>query len=292
MPIFNSSDPLQPNEELYEDCGLGLDKEITDYIKENHSLQILIGGEPFYFYQRMALGSIVTGTISSWDQTSSQYMKILWSPGNSNHPDLRFYTGSGSGTFRLYENGVPLNRIFDKNDLLYNNEFALEAIVGEGVSTKGQVKLYLKLGYIPSGVITYSYNVLCECVNPDTNAADMECPICYGAGFPLGWIKYNCDGTKYNPENTILIRVPKTDFIIPFSGEGLVKKQVNRHWALAIPSISNYDLIVGTIGNNINSIFEITNKKDSYFRGIFMHQEFDTILLEEADIRYQMVKNL
>lgn len=290
MPITNSDDPLLPGEELYRDCEIGLDKEIVDYIKESHSIQIIVGAEPFYFYQRMASGSIVTGAISSWDQTTPQYMKTLWSPGDSNHPDLRTYTGTGKGTFSLYVGGVPLNRVFDKNDLLYDNEFALEESVGTTVSTKRQVKVWLNTGYVPSGSVTFLYNVLCECVNPDTNAADMQCTICYGTGFPLGWIKYNCDGTKYNPENTILIRVPKTDFTIPFSGEGLVKKQVNRHWAQANPVISNYDLIVGTIGNNIDSIFEITNKKDSFFRGIFMHQEFDTILLEETDIRYKMVQ--
>lgn len=290
MPITNSSDPLNPGEELYEDCGLGLDKEIVDYIKENHELQIVIGAEPFYFYQRMTSGSAVTGTISSWNQTSPQYMKILWNPGDPNHPDLRTYTGTGKGTFNLYVGSTQLNRVFDKNDILYDNEFALEEVVGEGVSTRRQVKVWLNKGYIPAGAVTFSYTELCYCVNPDTNQPDMQCTICYGTGFTPGWVKYTCDGTKYNPENTILVRVPKTDFTIPFSGEGLVKKQINRHWALAIPVISNYDLIVGTIGDNIGKIFEITNKKDSYFRGIFMHQEFDTILLEEKDIRYKMVQ--
>ena len=288
MPITNSSDPLQPNEELYLDCEIGLDKEILDYIHESHILQIRIGAEPFYLYQRMSSGSIITGTISSWDTTSPQYMKIMWSPGDANHPDLRRYTIEGSGSFCLYENGSPLTRVFDKNDLLYDNEFALEEIVGTSASTKKQVKLYLNSGYVPSGVITYSYRVACECLDFATNQPDMNCEICYGTGFPIGWVKYICDGTKYNPENTISIRVPRTEFRTVYDGEGVVRREVNKHWALAIPTINNYDLILGTIGKSRGRVFEITNKMDSYFRGIFMHQEFETILLEASDVRVKM----
>ena len=293
MPITNSSDPLQPGEELFEDCGLGLDKEVVDYIKENHGLQIILGGEPFYLFQRMSSGSTVNGTITSWDDTVIQYMKILWSPGDSNHPDLRRYTSEGSGSFVLYENGVPLVRVFDKNDILYDNEFALEEVVGTSASTKRQVRLYLNSEYVPSGVITYTYEVACECVDFATNQPDMNCEICYGTGFPIGWVKYICDASKYNPENTILVRVPKVAFSITFDGEGLIRKEINKHWALSSPPvISNYDLILGTIGKSENRLFEITNKSDSYFRGIFMHQEFETILLELADVRYKRVATL
>lgn len=292
MPITNSSDPLQPNEPLYEDCSLGLDKEILDFIFESHELQIRIGAEPFYLFQRMSSGSVVDGTISSWDDTVIQYMKILWSPGDSNHPDLRRYTSEGSGSFALYENGSPLVRVFDKNDILYDNEFALEEVAGTSASTKKQVRLYLNSEYVPSGVITYSYRVACECVDFATNQPDMNCKICYGAGFPIGWTKYTCNASKYNPENTILVRVPKVAFSITFDGEGLIRKEINRHWALSSPTINNYDLILGTIGKSKGRLFEITNKMDSYFRGIFMHQEFETILLEESDVRYKRVATL
>jgi len=292
MPITNSSDPLQPGEELYEDCGLGLDKEILDYIKENHALQIVLGGEPFYLYRRMSSGSIIAGTISSWDATSPQYMKIMWSPGDVNHPDLRRYTSEGSGSFTLYEGGSPLTRVFDKNDLLYDNEFALEEIVGTNASTRKQVKLYLNSGYVPSGTITYSYRVACECVDFATNQPDMNCEICYGTGFPIGWVKYTCDGTKYNPANTILVRVPRTEFRWVYDGEGTVKKEVNKHWALIAPYFQNYDLIAGTIGKSSGRVFEVTNKMDSYLRGVFLHQEFETILLEASDIRYKRIITL
>lgn len=292
MPITNSSNPLQEGEELFLDCGLGLDKEVTDYIFENHRLQILIGGEPYYLYRRMSSGSIVNGTISTWDQTSPQYVKTIWSPGNINHPDLRSYTNSGSGSFILYEGGVRLKRVFDKNDLLYNNEFALEEEVGTGLSTKGRIKLYLNSGYIPSGAITYRYTILCECVDYSTRQPDMNCEICYGTGFPIGWIKYECDASKYNPENTILVRVPKCDFRIVLNKEGLVEKQINKHWTLSTPYIRDYDIIRGTIGDNINKVYEIVNKTDSYLRGIFLHQEFETILLDRMDVRYKRVATL
>jgi len=291
MPITESSDPLQLDEELYRECNLGLDREIVAYILESHALQIRIGGEPFHLYQRMTSGSIVTGTILSWDQTSPQYMKIMWSPGNSNHPDLRSYTGSGSGTFQAYENGVLLTRVLSQSDILYNNEFTLERIVGTGVSTKRQVRLWLNSGYTP-GTITYSYNVRCECVSPDTNQPDMNCVICYGTGFPVGWIKYTCDADEYKPQNTIIVRVPKTSFRITFDSEGLVKREVNKHWTLSSPYVYNYDLIVGTIGKNKEMVYEVVNKTDSYFRGIFLHQEFETILLEETDVRYRRVATL
>jgi len=292
MPITNSSDPLLPGESLFRDCELGLDKEIIDYILESHFLQVVLGGEPFYLYQRMSSGSVVNGTISSWDQTSPQYVKTMWSPGNSNHPDLRSYTNDGSGSFSLFESGSPLVRVFDKNDLLYDNEYALEEIVGVGVSTRKQIKLYLNSEYIPSGVITYSYKVLCECVDYSTNQPDMNCEICYGAGFPVGWVKYNCVATKYNPTDTILVRVPKTDFRIILNKEGLVEQQKNRHWTLTVPYIKDYDIIAGTIGDNIGKVYEIVNKTDSYLRGIFLHQEFETILLEKSDVRYKRVFTL
>jgi len=120
----------------------------------------------------------------------------------------------------------------------------------------------------------------------------MNGEICYGTGFPIGWVKYICDGTKHNPENTILVRVPRTEFRWVYDGEGIVKKEVNKHWALISPYFQNYDLIAGTIGKSNGRVFEITNKMDSYLRGVFLHQEFETILLEASDIRYKMVEVL
>ena len=68
-----------------------------------------------------------------------------------------------------------------------------------------------------------------------------------------------------------------------------MKQRQYRHWTLYAPYVRNYDLIVGTLGTNKGIIFEVTQKSDSMWRGILMHQEFNTIQIEESDIRYQLV---
>jgi hypothetical protein len=45
---------------------------------------------------------------------------------------------------------------------------------------------------------------------------------------------------------------------------------------------------MGTIGRNRGVLWEIVNKSDSRWRGILIHQEFNTVRIEESDIRYSL----
>ncbi len=281
----NSSDPLQPGEELARECEIGLDEEIIYYIRQNHDLQIRVGGEPFYLFQRQS-GSAVSGTLTSWAQTSPSYIGTLWTPsdGESKHPDVRI----NKPGFVLFNNGVAMTRVFDLDFIAADTEYYIETQVGTSSTDKGTVRVHFNEGFVP-GVITYRYNTLCSCVDIESGYPNRECPICKGTSYPVSFVQYECDATKYNPINTILVRVPIAGETRPVDRIGRVKVRRHKHWARFTPYIRNYDLILGTIGRNENVLFEVIGKYDSRVRGILLHQEFDTLRINETDVRYTLI---
>jgi len=286
--IHNSSNPLGPGNPLYRDCEIGLDEEIIYYMKQNHDLQIRVGGEPFYIFQRQS-GSILSGTLSIFTQTSPAYIGTLWTPASSEstHPDTRI----DHDTFVLFNDGVQMTRIVETDYISADTEYAIEVLVGTTTSDKGTVRVHFNPGFTP-GIITYHYNVLCSCVDVETGFPNRECTVCKGTSYPTSFVQYTCDASKYNPANTVLVRVPMNVETRPVDRIGRVTKRQQKYWSPADPYVQNYDLLLGTIGRNEHVLFEITGKYDSRLRGILLHQEFDVLRIESDDVRYTLIPQI
>jgi len=289
-PIINSGNPLGEGEGLFRECELGLDYEIVDYMRESHTLQIRIGGEPFYIFKRATQGGIQSKSILVWETTSPQYSAYIWKPGDGEnfHPNSR----TQQNTFKVFNNAKELTRVFDKDSILHDTEYAIEIEVGTDTNSAGAVRLWFNSGFTP-GNISYSYRNICSCVDPSTGYPNRECPLCRGTSYPMSFEIFKTDATKYNPENTVLVRVPMAAEDVPVNQIGRVTRRNLKHWiAYNAPYVNNYDLIVGTMGRNAGVVFEIVDKSDSRWRGILMHQEFSTVRIEESDIRYKLVPDI
>lgn len=284
-PIFNSGSPLSPGEDLFIDCELGLDKEITEYIVENHTLQIRIGAEPFYLFRRTDQGELISRSITSWSTTGSQYSAILWQPGDGErfHPNYR----AQENYWHVFNNASSMVRAYDKESIAYDNEYAIEVLKSNTSTTFGTVKIWFNEDFAP-GDVSYSFRNLCSCVDITTGYPNRECPLCRGTSYPAAFTQYTCGANRYKPANTVLIRVPMVSETKPVTQIGRVTRREHRHWMEATPYVQNYDLIMGTTGRNAGVLFEIVGKYDSRWRGILTHQEFDTIRIEESDIRYKL----
>ncbi|MCK4826876.1 hypothetical protein KA005_64670 [bacterium] len=286
-PIVNSGNPLGEGEDLYRECELGLDAEIVDYMRESHTLQINIGGEPFYIFTRTEQGEFRSKSITIWETTSPQYSVYIWQPidGENVHPNSR----TQENTFRIFNDAVELTRVFDKDSIIYDTEYAIEVEIGTDSDTSGAVLIWFNEGFTP-GNVSYSYRNICSCVDRSTGYPNRGCPLCRGTSYPVAFTQYLTSATKYNPVNTVLVRVPMAAEEIPVEQIGRVKRRDLMHWiAYDAPYVNNYDLIIGTMGRNAGVVWEIVNKSDSRWRGILMHQEFSTVRIEESDIRYQLV---
>ena len=281
----NSSDPLQPGEDMYRQCELGLDEEEIQYIRENHSLQIRVGGEPFYLFQRQS-GSAASGTITVWPQITPNYIGVLWTPadGESTHPDIRI----NETTFFLYNNGSLLTRVFDEDFVLNDTEFYIERQAGTSSTTSRTLRIHFNEGFVP-GTVTYQAATICSCADLETGFPNRECEICKGTNTPAAFVQYLVTGDKHRPYNTILVRVPMSGETFGVDKIGRVKKRGYRNWILPTPYVYNYDILRGTIGRNEGVLFEVVSKYDSRIRGILLHQEIDTLRLNESDIRYSMI---
>jgi hypothetical protein len=285
---INSSNPLVPNQELYADGEIGTSKEEIYYIQQNHELQLRVGGEPYSLWTRSMSGSYQQGTVTTWTITSpAQYSSYIWNPadGQTAHPDTRVKTLSN---FQLFNDGVELSRVIDKDSLLYNTEFATSVEITDTAATSRRVRVWLNTGFTP-GIVTYKYRNICSCADATTGYPNRECPICKGTSYPTAFIPYVTPATAYHPANTILVRVPLAPETIPVNQIGRVIVRENRHWTSYRPYINNYDIIRGTIGQNKDVLFEVTRKSDSRIRGILLHQQFDTIRIQESDIRYTII---
>jgi len=285
MPIINSTNPLGLGEELIRDCELGLDAEVFDYMRESHTLQVRIGGEPFHLFSRVDQGEYQSKSITSWATTSSQYSAYIWRPGDGEtlHPNARTQTDS----FYVFHNAVKMVRAYDKDSIAYDTEYAIEVEVGEDASTAGAVRIWFNEDFTPESV-SYTYKNICSCVDKTTGYPNRECPLCRGTSYPTAFVQYTTAATKYNPQDTILVRVPMAAEERPVEQIGRVIRRDLRHWISYEPYVNNYDLIMGSMGRNRGVLWEIVRKTDSRWRGILVHQEFDTIRIEESDIRYSL----
>jgi len=292
-PIINSNNPLGNGERLYRECELGLDAEIVDYMRESHTMQIRIGGEPFYIFMRAEQGEFRSKSITSWKTTTPQYSAYIWQPGDGEdiHPNSR----TQKNTFKVFNSAVELTRVFDKDSIVYDTEYAIEVETGTDANTAGSTVIWfnenLDIEYT-SGSISYSYKNICSCVDRSTGYPNRECSLCKGTSYPAAFTQYLVPATKYNPVNTVLVRVPMAIEDVPVEQIGRVTRRDLKHWiAYNAPYVNNYDLIIGIMGRNKGVVWEIVNKSDSRWRGILMHQEFSTVRIEKSDIRYQLAPN-
>jgi hypothetical protein len=286
--IRNSSNPSLPNSELFREHELGLDYEEIDYILENNMLQLRVGGDPFYIFTRSIAGDTKNFSISDWETTTPLYSAYIWRPANGevNHPNIRHVDNTISVRNGIYD----MNRVYDKNSLHTAGEFAVEKEIGIDSATAGSIKVWFGPGFTPLGTIV-SYSTICPCVDVSTGYPNRECPICMGTQYPVAYTQQLSSATAYTPSNTFLIRVPMKPEDRPVTTVGRVIRRDLSHWMLPEPYVNNYDIIMGTRGDTKNKIWEVTQKSDSRWRGVLTHQQFETIRIEESDIRYRIVVN-
>lgn len=283
--MVDSGNPLTVNEDLFVTCEIGLDQEIIDYIKESHDIQISIGAEPFYLWTRVDQGELISKSITSWKTTSTQYSAYIWQPGDGEetHPNARIQQNK----FAVYSGSTEMTRTYDPGTIAFDTEYALEIEPGVDSDTSGAVRIWFNVNHIPY-YISYAYRNICSCVDRTTGYPNRECPLCRGTSYPASFIQYTSNATKYYPANTVLVRVPMAAETLTPEQIGRVLRRDLRHWMTSIPIVNNFDLIMGTTGRNKGVLFEIVTKSDSRWRGIMVHQEFNTVRIEETDIRYKL----
>jgi len=283
--MTSSNNPLSVGEDLYVECEIGLDPEMIDYMRESHNIQIKIGAEPFYLWHRVDQGSLISTSITSWLTTSPQYSAYIWHPsdGEGNHPNARIQQNQ----FKVFHNSSEMTRVYDPGSLTYDNEYALETESGSDVNTSGAVRIWFNYSFTP-GNVSYAYRNVCSCVDRTTGYPNRECPICRGTSYPAAFVQYKINGTKYTPADTILVRIPLAAETLTPEQIGRVVRRDLRHWMQATPYVNNFDVIMGTTGNNAGVLFEVVAKSDSKWRSILLHQEFNTVRIEETDIRYHL----
>jgi len=283
--MADSSNPLQIGEDLFVTCEIGLDQEILDYINESHSIQIKVGAEPFYLWHREDAGALISKSVTSWSTTTPQYSAYIWQPGDgeSNHPNARIQQNK----FKVFDNSVEMTRVYDPDSIYYDTEYALEIETGVNTSDMGAVRIWFNESFVPTN-ISYAYKNICSCVDTSTGYPNRECSICRGTSYPAAFIQYTCDSSKYNPANTVLVRVPMVAEIKSPEQIGRVIRRDSKFWMENSPDVNNFDVIMGTTGRNAGLLFEIVTKSDSRIRGQLMHQEFQVILIEKTDVRYDL----
>ena len=282
---INSKNPLTVSETLFVECEIGLDDEILDYIKESHNIQIKIGAEPFYLWARVDQGALISKSITIFQTTGTQYSAYIWQPGDgeTNHPNARIQEDK----FKVFQGATEMTRAYDVESIAFDTEYALDFEAGTDLSTSNAVRIWFNLNFVPTN-IAYVYRNICSCVDITTGYPNRECPLCRGTSYPAAFVQYTTEATKYYPENTILIRVPMAAETLTPEQIGRVLRRDLRHWMEATPVVNNFDLIMGTTGRNVGVLFEITTKSDSRWRGDMVHQEFQTIRIEESDVRYNL----
>jgi hypothetical protein len=156
----NSNNPLQPQEELIRNCEIGMDEEIVQYVRQNHDLQIRMGAEPFYLFQRLS-GSAIDGAITNF-QSTSPYVGILWTPadGDFRHPDIRI----NEPGFALFNNGTPMNRVEQSDFIEVDTDYYLDMIPGTGPIDAGTILIRFNTTFTP-GTLTFRSNTICDCVD-------------------------------------------------------------------------------------------------------------------------------
>lgn len=289
-PIINSGNPLGDGEDLYRECELGLDAEVVDFMRESHTIQIRVGGEPFYIFKRAEQGEFRGRSITSWLTTGLQYSAYIWQPvdGEDAHPNSR----TQKNTFKVFNNAFELTRVFDKDSIAYDTEYSIEVEIGVDSDTAGAVIIWFNENFIP-GNVSYSFRNICPCADRSTGYPNRECPLCRGTSYPAAFEQVLIPATKYNAANTTLVRVPMAPEAQSAEPIGRVTRRDLKHWiSYDAPYVNNYDIIIGTMGRNRGIVWEIVDKSDSRWRGILMHQEFSTVRIEESDIRYQLAPDL
>lgn len=284
--VRNSNNPLRTEENLFREDELGLDYEVVDYILENNQLQLRMGGDPFYVFKRSTDGSLIELKAIAPTGTLPLNSYVLWqqADGDETHPNIRY----SANAVVIKNNSLALTRVFDKESLASSNEFAIEMAVGTSSATAGTITVWFGSGFIP-GTVDINYTTICACSDVTTGYPNRECKVCFGTSYPLAFTQQLCVATEYNPSNTFLIRVPMRPQDEPVTTVGRVARRDLNHWMMPDPYVTNYDIIVGTIGDTKGLMWEIINKSDSRWRGVLTHQQFSTTQIDEHDIRYKLV---
>lgn len=268
---------------LYAAERLGLDREIVDYIKESNDLLMTARGQPLFLLKAKFEGDLTRrAVITSWDTTTPQYKKRIWSSG-INHPDIRRYVNNGVGNIFVRSDEVLLTRVWNLDALQADTQFLVQIGIDKSVT------LIFNTGFNASlHTIDYQYYTMCHCVDIEKAVPKTNCPICYGTMFEGGFDQYLTSATGDYPANTILVSFPMVTEDLVYTESGTQRQLTRRNWVTHSTPLAETDLLISGVGNEIPARFEVLSIEESELRGILLHRVFTYRLLEEDDIRYQV----
>lgn len=268
---------------LYAAERLGLDREIVDYIKESNDLLMTARGQPLFLLKAKVEGDLTRrAVVTSWDATTPQYKKRIWSSG-VNHPDVRRYGNRGQGNIFVRSDEVLLTRVWNADALQLDDQFLVQVGIDKSVT------LVFNTGFNASlHTIDYQYYTLCHCVDFEKAIPKTNCPICYGTMFEGGFDQYLSTATGDYPANTILVSFPMVTEDLVYTESGVQKQLTRRNWTSHNVPLEETDILISLVGNELGSRFEVLSTEESELRGILLHKVFTYRLLEEDDIRYKV----
>lgn len=275
------------------DFNLGIDPEIINYIKESHIIQSRVSPTRCYLLQQNPTGSVVgTGInndpieITSYIATSPNYKAVIWSSG-SLHPDLRPYTNDGLGSVEVYIDSVRASRVLDAEDLLNDNEFAVQKRYDLDPQ---RVELVLNTNYNASlHTITYKFTTLDQGISVERvkqgEAVDTQQTL-------FGWTQWlDSSPDDFRQAHQLLVRMPLTTDNVTINAEGRVVMQDNQCWIIEGPYVKDFDILIVPASQSPNGEelrFQIENKQDSVIQEQLISQRFRIKQLEVNDERYNI----
>jgi len=244
-----------------------LNKRFVETIRHFNSYVQEQAHEAVVLLRRKWHGETVTGTIESFDSFNLNYQNpanpldvatlTLWKgkidfSGRSGRPRI--------SKTQVFVDGNEVPVVHSLDDLLSSDlAYAVYVDFGDHL-TPGDKSVYVVFKEQPTGVVTWSTEEVCRCVDADNRLTFRpqlgECPICFGTGFVGGYDVYLSEpvykgGVLIKPANRILIRVPMTVQRVRVTEYGLQLEEVNVSWTGPEPLLKDWDVIARKVGPNV-----------------------------------------
>lgn len=267
-----------------------VDKEIINYIRESHVVNLRMSPTRCYLLQQVGEGNVVQGPDDSLldlsiDTTGPKPFGTIWqdSDGVDLHPDLRITPDHPNGLISIVVDGNDLKRIRTPDDIIQDDEFA--AVKRNDLPSR-RVEIVFNSGFDPTGkTIQYRYTTLKPGINPvRVKLGEDESHSLHG------WKQYLNDyADDHQDRNQILVRMPLPvrDRLVMERGE--VVTESNECWTLWYPVVDDGDIVVVPANQTVTGEeerFEINEVKRSIIQNALVSQRFHITLLERSDNRY------
>lgn len=216
-------------------------------IQRRHYLGLTQWGTKFVLYQRKLKGDSFTLGITSFDTTTPNYSKTIWTRGNSRianpiHPDV--------SKFRVKTGGFYLTQVRNEQELFGSFSFCIKSL------DKSMVLIFSK-GFVQDKLVIMEFDTICNCVDSTSlQSSNPRCPICYGTNFEGGYDRY------YSPEQEngyIYIRQRFSPKAFALKDQGFMVQNQAEFWTLPEPAMKDKDIVEQVDGSRKSQRFFINN---------------------------------